>query len=296
MVFQEAFEWQIAIYLFLGGVGAGAVLSAVLADMYNREKYISYIKAASLIGMPAVSVGCIFLLIDLGQGLTKPWLLIYLFANPTSAIMWGTLILSLFIGFSTLYAAYNFKILKFGGGLFFKLILIVLCLGTAGYTGVLLGLLKSIPFWHQTAIPALFIISGISTGISASIVLKEFLFKNEKSSIEMIETSHYYLLLIELIIITGMLFVALHGVPEMIVSVKSLLNGKYAVEFWVIFMLLGLIIPIIFYTFQEAGKAHIKGGKLVILELFVLLGGFYLRYLIIHAGVYTDKFVNYLGG
>jgi len=292
MVLQSAFEWQIALYLFLGGVGAGAILSAVLADFYNREKYINYIKAASLIGMPAVSIGCLFLLIDLGQGLTKPWLLIYLFANPTSAIMWGTLILSLFIGVSTLYGAYNFNIIKFGGGFIVKAALIFLCLGTAGYTGILLGLLKAIPFWHQTGIPILFIVSAVSTGISSAVVLKELLFRGSEE-IHTIERGHYYLLLIELIIIVGMIIVALNGVPEMAASMKLLLAGHYAFHFWFIFMFLGLVLPIILYTFQEAKKLHLKGNFLVIVELLVLLGGFYLRYLVIHAGIYTDKFVQY---
>lgn len=292
MVLQEAFEWQIALYLFLGGVGAGAILSAVLADLYNREKYINYIKAASLIGMPAVSIGCFFLLIDLGQGLTKPWLLIYLFANPTSAIMWGTLILSLFIGLATLYAGYNFNIIKFGGETIVKVALIFLCLGTAGYTGILLGLLKAIPFWHQTGIPILFIVSGVSTGISSAVVVKELILRN-KDAIHTIETSHYYLLLIEFILFMGMIFVALNGVPEMVASMKVLLTGHYAFQFWFIFMFLGLVLPIILYTFQEAKKLHLKGSALVVIELLVLLGGFYLRYLVIHAGIYTEKFTQY---
>lgn len=63
MIHQEAFEWYIAVYLFLAGVGAGSVVVAALADMYNREKYISYIKAASIIGMPLVSLGIFFLYI-----------------------------------------------------------------------------------------------------------------------------------------------------------------------------------------------------------------------------------------
>jgi len=69
MFFQEAFEWKIAVYLFLAGTGAGAIVSGAVSDIHEREKYISYIKAASLIGMPLVAFGTLFLLIDLGQGL-----------------------------------------------------------------------------------------------------------------------------------------------------------------------------------------------------------------------------------
>jgi formate-dependent nitrite reductase membrane component NrfD len=294
MVFQEAFEWYIAIYLFLGGVGAGAILSASFADLYNREKYIYYIKSASLIGMPAVAFGTLFLLLDLGQGLTKPWLLILLFANPASAITWGTIILTLFIIFATIYGAYNFKIIKFGGSKFLPVILILLSLGTAGYTGVLLGVLKAIPLWNQTLIPVLFIISAISTGISATVVLKELLFKNQEEDIKFIESGHFYLLLFEFLMIIAMIIIALNGVPELAYSINVLLAGKYAFQFWIIFMILGLIIPLFLYCLQEINKLHMKGGFLVVIELLVLLGGYYLRYLIIHAGVFTEKFTNYI--
>ncbi len=295
MVFQESFEWYIALYLFLGGVGAGAILSAAFADLYNREKYVNYIKSASLIGMPAVAIGSFFLLLDLGQGLTKPWLLIYLFANPTSAITWGTAILSLFIIVSLIYGAYNFKIIKFGGGKLTKVSLIILAIGTAGYTGVLLGVLRAIPFWHQTLIPALFIISAISTGISATVVVKEILFRKEKEDIAPFETGHFYLMVLEFIMVFAMIIIALNGVPEMVYSIKVLLSGKYAVQFWLIFMILGLLLPTFLYGLQEVKKLHMKGSFLIIIELLVLIGGYYLRYLILHAGVYTEKFAHYIG-
>ena len=291
MIFQEAFEWHIAVYLFLAGVGAGAIVTASLADLYNREKYIAYIKAASIIGMPLVAIGTFFLVIDLGQGLYKPWLLIFLFANPTSAIMWGTLILTLFIIVSALYAAYNFGYLKFGGGKVVTISLIILGICTAGYTAVLLGVLKAIPFWHQTALPILFIISATSTGISGTVIVKEAFLKQE-GDIKALETGHLYLLVLEFILLIGMIFIALQSVPEMVFSVKVLLTGAYSFEFWVLLMLIGLIIPIYYFIRMEAYGLHFSRRKLLTLETMVLIGGFYLRFLIIHAGVYTDKFIN----
>lgn len=294
MEFQKSFEWYIAIYLFLGGVGAGSILSAAFADLYNREKYINYIKSASLIGMPAVAIGCLFLLLDLGQGLTKPWLLFLLVANPTSAISWGTAILTLFIIFAAVYAAYNFNIIKFGGSKFIPIFLILLSIGTAGYTGVLLGVLKAIPLWNQTLIPALFIVSAISTGISATVVVKEIIFKNKEENIKFIESGHFYLLVFEFIMVIAMILVALNGVPEMVYSIKVLLSGEYAFQFWLIFMILGLLLPLFLYCLQEINKLHMKGSFLIVIELLVLIGGYYLRYLIIHAGVFTEKFTNYI--
>ncbi|XOB64872.1 NrfD/PsrC family molybdoenzyme membrane anchor subunit [Deferribacteres bacterium DY0037] len=293
MVFQEAFEWYIAVYLFLAGVGAGAIVAAVMADMYDRKKYISFIKAASVIGMPLVSIGIFFLYIDLGQGLWKPWLLILLFLNPTSAITWGTGILTVFTLLALIYGAFNLGFIKFSGGRTVQWLLIITGILTAGYTAVLLGVLKAIPFWHQTSLPILFIISATSTGISGAMIVREMFFKTE-DSMHKIETSHFYLIMLEILLLVGMFLIAMQGVPEMKFSALSLLTGKFALEFWVFLVFLGLIIPAIVFALGEAGKMHISGSKLVFFEALVLLGGYFLRFLIIHAGVYTQKFIEYI--
>lgn len=293
MIHQEAFEWYIAVYLFLAGVGAGAVVVAALADMYDREKYISFIKAASIIGMPLVSLGVFFLYIDLGQGMWKPWLLIFLFANPTSAITWGTAILTLFILLATVYAAVNFNYIKPVMHRALCWALIITGILTAGYTAVLLGVLKAIPFWHQTALPILFIISASSTGISGAVIVKHVFLKS-KDDIKPIETGHLYLVILEVILLLGMMLIALQGVPEMQFAAKSLLVGHYAFYFWVFLIILGLIVPAIAFGMEEAGKKHLSVSTVVTLEALVLVGGYFLRYLIIHAGVYTDKFAEYI--
>jgi len=292
MVFQEAFEWKIAIYLFLAGTGAGAIISGALSDIYKREKYISYIKAASLIGMPLVAFGTLFLLFDLGQGLWKPWLLIYLFANPKSVMTWGTIILALFIICTTLYGAYNLGIIKFGGGKAIKVLSIGLGLATAGYTAILIGVLRAVPFWHQSVLSILFLVSALSTGISATLIVRELFFKDE-SHTEVYRNTHFYSMLIEIFLLLSLVFVAFNGVPEMIFSIKTIVFGSLSFRFWVGVLLVGIIIPLIF---SGSEKLHLDGYRMIIIESMVLIGGYNLRIIIIHAGTFTDKFVNFIGG
>ncbi|PLX70423.1 MAG: molybdopterin oxidoreductase [Denitrovibrio sp.] len=293
MVHQEAFEWYIAVYLFLAGVGAGSMVVAAVADMYDREKYLSFIKAASLIGMPLVSIGIFFLYIDLGQGMWKPWLLIFLFANPASAITWGTAILTIFTILSFIYGAYNLGYLKIGCSRCLNWLLIITGICTAGYTAVLLGSLKAIPFWHQTALPILFIISATSTGISGAMIVKLIFLKSD-ANIKPIETAHLYLIVLEIIMLIGMMLIALQGVPEMKYAAESLLFGDYAFLFWFLLVFTGLLVPAIAFGMEEAHKLHMKTKTVVTLEIMVLLGGYLMRYLIIHAGVYTKKFAEYI--
>jgi len=290
MFFQEAFGWKIAVYLFLAGIGAGATISGAVSDIYKREKYISYIKAASLIGMPLVAFGTLFLLSDLGQGLWKPWLLIYLFANPKSVITWGTIILTLFMTCTTFYGAYNLGIIKFGGGKTIKVLSVGLGIATAGYTAILIGVLRAIPFWHQSVLAILFLVSALSTGISATVIVRELFFKDE-SPIEVYKTTHFFSMIIEIFLFLSLIFVALNGVPEMVFSAKTIFFGSF--RFWVCVLLVGMIIPAIFHGSK---KLHFDGYRLIIIESMVLIGGYNLRLIIIHAGAYTDKFVNCIGG
>jgi formate-dependent nitrite reductase membrane component NrfD len=293
MVHQEAFEWYIAVYLFLAGVGAGSIVVASLADLYDRKTYLPFIKAASIIGMPLVSIGIFFLYIDLGQGMWKPWLLVLLLVNPTSAISWGTGILTLFTFLSLIYGAYNLGYIKFSGGKLMNWALIITGILTAGYTAVLLGVLKAIPFWHQTALPILFIISATSTGISGAIVVKEAFIK-DGTHLAKIETTHFYLIVLEILLLVGMFFIALQGVPEMKYSAMSLLSGEFALEFWLFLVIMGLVVPAVAFAMVESGKLHMTGKGLIFFEALVLLGGYFLRHLIIHAGVYTQKFTEYI--
>jgi formate-dependent nitrite reductase membrane component NrfD len=295
MTFQNAFEWQIALYLFLAGMGAGAILSSVILEFYNPTLYKSYIKSAGIVGMPLVSIGCLFLLIDLGQGLWKPWLLIRLFFNPTSAITWGTAILTVFIIYSTIYALYHWGVIKSGGGTLTKIILIIFSIGTAGYTAVLLGVLKAIPFWHQTSLPILFIISATSTGISITIIVQK-IFLQDEVDLKKVESGHFYLLVLEIFLLMGFILIAFSGVPEMVYSVKSLLFGIYSLYFWLFLLLLGLIIPTIVFGLLEFKNFHFGNKTIILVEFLVVMGGFFLRYLIIHAGVFTEKFISYIGG
>jgi len=58
-------------------------------------------------------------------------------------------------------------------------------------------------------------------------------------------------------------------------------------------LLVGIIIPLIF---SGSEKLHLDGYRMIIIESMVLIGGYNLRIIIIHAGTFTDKFVNFIGG
>lgn len=60
-------EWQVAIYLWLAGLGGGAYFTAFLADRLSGGKHEEWVRVATYLGVPAVLIGSLLLVTDLGE-------------------------------------------------------------------------------------------------------------------------------------------------------------------------------------------------------------------------------------
>jgi len=60
-------EWQVAIYLWLAGLGGGAYFAAFLADRLSGGKHEEWVRIATYLGVPAVLIGSLLLGMDLGE-------------------------------------------------------------------------------------------------------------------------------------------------------------------------------------------------------------------------------------
>lgn len=243
---MEDWGWLIAIYLFLGGVGAGAFLTSLAADK-GLFGYAPQLKRLGyIISAPIAGSGALLLVMDLGQGLHKPWLLIGLLSNPYSVMSWGTGILSGFIilglarGFLALKSKTSPKWLDYTGAVF--------AVATGIYTGMLIYVVRAIPFWHNFAIPILFLISALSSGLSATTVIAHFVEK-EHTDHTWICRTHVVLVageLIVLFIVFALIFFGLLG-PVAVQSGTLLLFDQFSAVFWFLLVGVGLVGPLILY-------------------------------------------------
>ncbi len=159
---QTEWNWLIAVYLFLGGVGAGAYTIAAINGFMGEGLELST-TIGLWISFPALGIGSIALLADLGQ----PAKAVYAGAKPgTSWIARGFWIISLFMILSFVH----FLLHQFGDAAGTTLVKVLsgvtmaLAVGTMAYTGVLLGASKGMPFWNTGIVPVVFVISAIVTG------------------------------------------------------------------------------------------------------------------------------------
>jgi len=300
-------HWMIIIYLFLGGLGAGAYLTSFAAEKGWLGKNSSLSRTGYFIAAPIVAIGTVLLVFDLGQGLTKPWLLIGLLTNLSSVMTWGVYILSAFIivglikGYFTLINKSVPNILTLAGA--------VLALATGTYTGLLVAVIKAVPFWYTGIMPILFVVSALSTGLSLTSLLSPIVEK--KSYCEGREgRAHILLICVELIIVGAFVGVMFLGVNEPVgqESVALLTSGVYALVFWGYFIGLGLILPLVAFTYRYRHSklsiiktvnestsstselaVTVEKGHLsyltIVSDILVIIGGFALRALVILAAI-----------
>jgi formate-dependent nitrite reductase membrane component NrfD len=163
---QKEWGWLIAIYLFLGGVGAGAYTIAAI-NAFVGESAGTATAAGLWIGFPALLIGSLCLLADLGT----PKRAVLAGMRPGSSwIARGFWIISLFMVLALLHAVLHLFTdvgSTAGGGRAISVIAvagIVFAVLTMAYTGILLGVSKGIPFWRSGVVPVVFVISALVTG------------------------------------------------------------------------------------------------------------------------------------
>jgi formate-dependent nitrite reductase membrane component NrfD len=158
---QTHWRWLIAMYLFLGGVGAGAYTIAAVNTFLGKV-----LEPSTIVGLwiswPALIIGSLCLLADLGQ----PTKAVLAGLKPgTSWIARGFWIISIFMivamvhTWLAVFAEPSPVVLKV-----IAVVGIVFAVSTMAYTGILLGVSKGITFWRSGAVPVIFVISATVTG------------------------------------------------------------------------------------------------------------------------------------
>lgn len=277
-VIQTTWGHLVAWYLFLAGAGAGLYLIAIGLKKWHKCPILG--NAAYYLSPLLVAAGTIFLLLDLGH----PFRAMLAILRPhSSMISVGTLILTLFllVTFWQAYAAFRKKdqlpVWDWAG--------VVLAAGTAAYTGLLLGVVKAIPFWNNPLLPVLFVLSALSSGLGLILVLQgrfTWIGKLDQAYLKGLLHFDMGLVAVEAIMIVCWLIVALHGSAAAVVSAQLLLSGFLAVPFWLLVIGAGIVTPVIL-KMTKAGNATCGYTGI---GIALMAGALALRYSVVMAGVW----------
>lgn len=224
-------DWIIAIYLFLAGMSAGAVMISI----YLKRKVIEgnpadngIIKATAILAPFGIIAGLTILIFHL----TKPlsfWK-IMIFFNPTSVMSMGVILFQVYMAvlFAWLGVMFRKDIMSFLKGKFgfidtillkieqfenaLEIFLAVLAIMLAAYTGFLLSALQTYPMLNNPVLPILFLFSSLSSGAAACLLFGILGFKepSHSHSVKWIHNFERPVVLFELFVLvtffTGLIF------------------------------------------------------------------------------------------
>jgi polysulfide reductase chain C len=299
MGLQEVWGPLVAWYLFLAGAGAGAYLVGVVAD-YLGERYRPLVKPGIYLGAPLVAIGSVLLLFDLGAPL-RFW---RGFLRPGSSMMSvGIIVISVFIVLGAIHIVtllfprlkISQRTLRWLGG-----INGLFALATAIYTGLLLGVVKAVPFWNTPMLPLLFLVSALSTGMGAVVLVVglrrwvtpaavEAEGEQVTESVHALSRTDIPLVVAELLVLFFLLFIMAASRSTAAESARYLVAGGYAVAFWLGVVVVGLLVPVTLEAWSLTRKPGLSLARLldlgVVSGFCLLVGGLILRYAVVAAGV-----------
>jgi len=287
--------WEIAFYLFVGGLSAGILFFSALYVLRKKENlYPTAVKYAPMLVPIFLSLGLGALFLDLHHKLYF-WRL-YTTIRLESPMSWGAWTLMAITPLSIAWAAsfvkeiwpkfnwWNIKILNTlekiiidnRRALAWPLIMLSVILGI--YTGILLSAFNARPLWNTSILGPLFLTSGLST--AAALIVWMSKSKIERSMFTKIDL---LLIGIELFLITHLIMGFLAGGQVQVESAQIFLGGDFTTYFWVFIVMLGLVVPAILETLE------IFGFKIPAFApaILVIAGGIIFRFLMVEAGQIT---------
>lgn len=293
----DAWGWEIAVYLFLGGLTAGLmVLSAMLLRQKGRHELSRWVRWLPFAAPVLISLGMLVLLLDLEQ--PSRVYRFYLAFVPSSPMSWGAWILlgvypaSIALGLTLLTEQEmtrlrDLRLLKATG---LSRVLdwarskvssaprpvatlnIVFGVALGLYTGVLLGTLQARELWNSTLLAPLFLVSGLSTGAAFMM-----LFPLKDGERHRLGTWDMLLIGTELSLLG--LFLMDRATAGGHVA-DRFFGGDLTAVFWSFVVIMGLVLPFGLEVLERRRKLRPS----VAAPVLILVGGLVLRWIFVFGG------------
>jgi formate-dependent nitrite reductase membrane component NrfD len=285
--------WEIPVYLFLGGMAAGAmILTALMSARGGRSRVARWLPFVAPV---LVSVGMGALFLDLANQL-HVWRF-YLAFRWTSPMSWGAWILvvvypvTILQGLAALDPDQG-EWLAARAGKLGELVrrarafavpregaLRRWALGTGialgVYTGILLSTLGARALWGSALLGPLFLVSGLSTG--AALLM---LFRVTAEERHFLARWDLLAIGLEVVLLALFLLGLAAGDRQSQGAAALLLGGRFTAQFWALVVIAGLAVPALLEALEA--RLHLRASWVA--PALVLVGGLSLRWILVAAG------------
>lgn len=268
----------IVIYLFLAGAGCGTFVAAVFLSWRARSS-AALRRAFGRVALPAlvascgmVTVGATCLMLDLG----RPELALDVLADPLGSVLSaGAWALVAFVVAAAALAACNLGALGLGraAACAVKAFGCVAAVVVMVYSGLFLSTIWTLPFLASPLVPALFVLSSLSCGGGALLVLPLLCDADARPLFREIARVDAVLLALEAAALAALMALAAND-PLSSAAAWRLLTGDVALAFWGCLVVAGIAAPFAL----EAALRSPDARACACIGALVLVGGFFLRY------------------
>jgi formate-dependent nitrite reductase membrane component NrfD len=278
--------WEIALYLFLGGLAAGLLILSGWMHRRAAPERLSPAVAwlAPLLAPAVLSIGMLALFLDL-ENRWHVWRF-YATFRWSAPMSWGAWILALVYPAALLFAWAAWS--EFGpagrqwvtGAPFpFRRAIaglnVVLGAALGVYTGILLGALGARPLWNSPLLGPLFLASGLSAAAALLALLeKDAAWRQDLARLDarFIAAEALVLALFFLALLTG-------GQAQR-AAAGLFFGGPFTAVFWIAVAFAGMALPVWLERLESRGRAPHSA----VAPALVLFGGLALRAVFVFAG------------
>jgi polysulfide reductase chain C len=272
--------WPIAIYLFLGGLGAGMSVVCAVADIFFG--LAGPLAVCPLVALVLLCAGSGLLVFELG----RPFQFWRVFSLQRAVLTYGAWMIVFLVIVDALYFSFSSGWFPWSGIEACRLAVAVLSLllgfGVLLYTGIELSSMKARVLWNTPALPVLFALSGILTGLAADYALAglwPYAGDAEATTQLLAQLMPLTVILGVAVLASLMLYILLIYTSSNLAGragAKRWLRGSYAGPFWLGAVAVGLVIPILLFALAIPVASMAAC-------LLIIVGGLFLRFLVVYS-------------
>lgn len=300
---QQVWGWQPALYLFLGGLSAGAFLTVSILRLAKPGEFYKTVRGGVWVAAAALALGLLALISEV----EKPFQAMMLwrsFVNGSSWMAIGAWLL--LVSFIVFVLSALFTTDKVAEALRLKeeprrkankvlaIVGIPCSVAVAGYTGILLSMAPAVPLWDTWLLPALFTASALDTGVAAVMLFAVIAERDEGAPAmrRVLELAVICLVALEAIALIAFVASRSGAGDAAASSVNILTGGALQVPFWGLFVAVGLVVPLAAALIQVLAAKRFDNELMRVAipvggSACALVGGLTLRFLILLAGVHA---------
>ncbi|MDZ7754768.1 MAG: NrfD/PsrC family molybdoenzyme membrane anchor subunit [Gammaproteobacteria bacterium] len=290
-------DWRVAVDLFAGGVGVGALLFSVALSRYGDARYRRLAQTAGVIAPFLVMLGLLFLFWKVGNKFNVYQMGINL--APTSLMWWGFLIQSALVAFGLLYAWMWLKPEANPGRSGVGLVAAFFAILVGIYHGMLLAVLTSHPVWASGSMVLLAVLAFASTGVAGGVLAHQLRMMFAGRADEEDELDVYVRGLkpvagfLAAVLVLMLLNFFAWWVDLAFGSLQSrqaldAAMGVHGTLFILVGLGIGVVLPLalvaLWYSRVRAGSPGAALSLMGVASLLVLVGGFVIRYSVVLGG------------